>query len=376
MPTTSPSIVTSGPPELPGLAAASNWIRLVSMRLPSGERNSRLQARRPRPPTTDGPMPNGKPTATTSSPGCRSPVERSVAGMQVVGDRLRLQHGEVVLGLRADDVGLGLGAVGEGDRRSRLAPRDHVQVGEDDAVVDDDHAGADALLHFLRSSLAGFCAILAGGILGTASLARILLRLGAALVALGLDLGIGFFRTEGLHPHHRRADDGGGLGGRRRQLLRLQRVEHGGIDVFLGQLPRLRSRARPAGQDQQCSGDDTGSRARRPGPTRLKREGLAVATVACGMPSRLPTAATAAAAGAERRGAICPTAGGPHGALPRLGADEARQPSRVGGRSRGNAVAGCAEAGGLPASPAMRLRCPRPPGTAVERCSSHRLTTG
>ena len=34
MPTTSPSAVTSGPPELPGLAAASNWIRLVSSACP------------------------------------------------------------------------------------------------------------------------------------------------------------------------------------------------------------------------------------------------------------------------------------------------------------------------------------------------------
>src|SRR3989344_3356644 len=41
MPTTSPSSVTRGPPELPGLAAASNWIRLLSWRLPSGEVNSR-----------------------------------------------------------------------------------------------------------------------------------------------------------------------------------------------------------------------------------------------------------------------------------------------------------------------------------------------
>ncbi len=84
MPTTSPSIVTSGPPELPGLAAASNWIRLVSMRLPSGERYSRLRPETT-PAVTDGPMPNGKPTATTSSPGARSAVERRVAGAQVVG---------------------------------------------------------------------------------------------------------------------------------------------------------------------------------------------------------------------------------------------------------------------------------------------------
>ena len=43
MPTTWPSIVTSGPPLLPGLAAASNWIRLVSVLSPSAERNSRFR---------------------------------------------------------------------------------------------------------------------------------------------------------------------------------------------------------------------------------------------------------------------------------------------------------------------------------------------
>ena len=64
MPTTSPSMVTSGPPELPGLAAASNWIRLLISCLPSGERNERFRPET-MPAEADGPMPNGKPTATT-----------------------------------------------------------------------------------------------------------------------------------------------------------------------------------------------------------------------------------------------------------------------------------------------------------------------
>src|SRR5262249_39364819 len=37
MPTTSPSAVTSGPPELPGLTAASNWMRFDKDLRPSGE---------------------------------------------------------------------------------------------------------------------------------------------------------------------------------------------------------------------------------------------------------------------------------------------------------------------------------------------------
>ena len=142
MPTTSPSIVASGPPELPGFAAASNWIRLVSSRLPSGERYSR-RSPDTTPSDTDGPMPNGKPTAITRSPGSRSCVERIVAGLQIVGDLLRLQHGEVVLGLRADDRRLGLEAVGEHDA-DLLRAEHHVQVGQDDALVEHHDAGADA----------------------------------------------------------------------------------------------------------------------------------------------------------------------------------------------------------------------------------------
>ena len=78
MPMTSPSGVMSGPPELPGLTAASNWMRFVSTRLPSTVWYSRP---RPEitPADTDGPMPKGKPTATTGSPGRSPAVERSVA---------------------------------------------------------------------------------------------------------------------------------------------------------------------------------------------------------------------------------------------------------------------------------------------------------
>jgi hypothetical protein len=84
MPTTSPSLVTSGPPEFPGLAAASNWMRLVNCRFPCGERYSRRNPEMT-PEDTDGPMPNGNPTATTSSPGSKSLVERSVAACRSSG---------------------------------------------------------------------------------------------------------------------------------------------------------------------------------------------------------------------------------------------------------------------------------------------------
>ena len=79
MPTTSPSMVTSGPPELPGLAAASNCMSPESVRLPSGDSKPRLSPDTT-PADTEGPMPNGKPTATTSSPGRSLAVEPMVAG--------------------------------------------------------------------------------------------------------------------------------------------------------------------------------------------------------------------------------------------------------------------------------------------------------
>jgi hypothetical protein len=121
MPTTSPSMVTSGPPELPGLAAASNWMRFFISCLPSGERNDPLQARH-HAADTEGPMPNGKPTAITLSPGARSEVERMVAAIRSSGILLRLQHRQVVLGLHAGDGGGGFQAVGEDDLDLRSAP--------------------------------------------------------------------------------------------------------------------------------------------------------------------------------------------------------------------------------------------------------------
>ena len=85
-PTTLPSMVTSGPPEFPGLAAASNWMRLRISCLPSGERNTRPSPET-MPPEADGPMPKGKPTASTLSPGARSAVERMVAATRSSGMR-------------------------------------------------------------------------------------------------------------------------------------------------------------------------------------------------------------------------------------------------------------------------------------------------
>jgi len=67
MPITSPSAVTSGPPELRDSPPRRNW-----MRLPRMARRVRAVTRAAGPEDhaadAEGPMPNGKPTATTSSP--------------------------------------------------------------------------------------------------------------------------------------------------------------------------------------------------------------------------------------------------------------------------------------------------------------------
>ena len=143
------SAVTSGPPELPGLTAASNWMRLVSRRFPSGERNSR---RKPdtTPAVAEGPMPNGKPTATTWSPKARSAVERMVAANKIVGNRLRLKHGQIMLRPHAGHRGVGFEPVGE-HHLHPLGAEHNVKIGEDDAFVDDDDPGADALFGVLAA---------------------------------------------------------------------------------------------------------------------------------------------------------------------------------------------------------------------------------
>ena len=115
MPITSPPIVISGPPEFPGLAAASNWISPVITCLPSCERKLTVEPGDNTGAEIDGPMPNGKPTATTSSPCCRCAVDPSVADAGRPAIFARLDDGQIVLGIGADEIDVGLGAVEELD---------------------------------------------------------------------------------------------------------------------------------------------------------------------------------------------------------------------------------------------------------------------
>src|SRR5947209_5246071 len=84
MPTTSPSLFTSGPPEDPGFTAASNWIRPVRERFWFGtwtDRSSPLIT----PVDNDRVRLNGLPTTIASSPIRRPDGFPSVAGVSCAG---------------------------------------------------------------------------------------------------------------------------------------------------------------------------------------------------------------------------------------------------------------------------------------------------
>ena len=149
MPMTRPSTSTSGPPELPGLIAASVWIASTSVSVPA------MCTVRPRPETM--------PEVTVGLPGDSERVadrDDGVADLQGVGvaelhrretGAVDLDDGEVLGAVLADD------ASAHGRRRrssvttscvaggGRLGVRD-VRVGDDDAVGRDDEAGSGARL--------------------------------------------------------------------------------------------------------------------------------------------------------------------------------------------------------------------------------------
>ena len=86
MPTTSPRRLTRGPPELPGLIAASVWIALITVLELSAPLALPVRTGRSRaltmPLVTVPCRPSGEPIATTSSPGSRSAERPSVAGVR------------------------------------------------------------------------------------------------------------------------------------------------------------------------------------------------------------------------------------------------------------------------------------------------------
>ena len=142
-PIMSPSTLTSGPPELPGLIEASVWMKSVYVRSFSP------RTLRPRADTTPAvtvlDSPNGLPMATIGladhqvGRGTEPDRGQGSAGLPDAQDR------QVVVGIRSDDVALELEAR-PGHRRDLRRARDDVLVGQDDALGVDDRARAERLV--------------------------------------------------------------------------------------------------------------------------------------------------------------------------------------------------------------------------------------
>ena len=124
---------------------------------------------------------------------------------------MRLKHGQIVLRPRAGDRGIGLEPVGE-HHLHPLGAEHNVEIGKDDAFVDDDDPGADALLSVL-----------------------------AVLV-----------RFQPTHANNGRSNDFVRLRRGRRKGVGLQGVKHRGADIFLGDLACRRRDRRIGKQQDQC----------------------------------------------------------------------------------------------------------------------------
>ena len=143
MPSRLPLTSTSAPPELPGLIAASVWMKFSKVLMPSWLRPSALTM----PQVTVWPTPNGLPIASTD-----------VAHLQRVGVaegdhrqlvELDLEHREVGVGVGADHLACARAAVVERDL-DVVGALDHVVVGEEVAVGQTITPRAEADLALLR----------------------------------------------------------------------------------------------------------------------------------------------------------------------------------------------------------------------------------
>ncbi len=147
MPTTSPRMFTSGPPELPGLIAASVWIAgyVVLVPVPPSPTDTGTVQR------ADDAAGHGRLEAERRADGDDVLADVELAGLAdrrggQAGHVLGLDHREVGHRVGADDLGRRRGAVVEvhGDPAAALGDLDDVVVGEDLAVLAEDDAGAGA----------------------------------------------------------------------------------------------------------------------------------------------------------------------------------------------------------------------------------------
>ena len=87
------------------------------------------------------PTPNGLPMASTTSPiAQRSDLPRVMAGRFLSVD---LEHGEIGLGIAADDLGGGVAAVAQ-EYLDGIGTADNVVIGEDVTLIAEDHATSQA----------------------------------------------------------------------------------------------------------------------------------------------------------------------------------------------------------------------------------------
>ena len=142
MPTTAPEASASGPPELPGLMAASVWIRFVIRVAPLSTAMSRPLPETMPLVTENEYMPSGLPTAITSWPTLSPSLLPIGATGRPVWSTFTI----------ARSVSVSIPYTVPGNWRPSLSStvsfdgaRDHVAVGEDPAVGVVDHARADAL---------------------------------------------------------------------------------------------------------------------------------------------------------------------------------------------------------------------------------------
>ena len=136
-PTTRCALVTSAPPELPGLSAASVWITSsIVRRVAPSRAGSERPSAETTPAVTEPANPCGLPIATTSWPTRRLSASPSTAGVQVAF--AGAQHREVGERVRAGDVERHLAAVDErghaAARRPAAAAGDDVRGREQEAV--------------------------------------------------------------------------------------------------------------------------------------------------------------------------------------------------------------------------------------------------
>ena len=144
MPITSPREDTSGPPELPGLSAASVWIT-SSIRRPDFARKERPSAEMTPAVTVDS-KPSGLPIATTSCPRLSALESPSFAVGRSRTAPARKQR-QIGVGILADHARLHDAAFGVGQAQF-LRALDHMAVGEHEPIGRDDDAGADAAARF------------------------------------------------------------------------------------------------------------------------------------------------------------------------------------------------------------------------------------